>query len=542
MKKLLALLLAVAMVLSLAACGSSSSDTDTSTDDTSTDTETTEETEESEESEDASDEDEYHVLTVAMDVEPTSLDPNATADGLGGMFVTFSVFSPLWVLTADGETTMILAESYEYNDDRTEFTITLRDDVTFADGNPITAEDVLYSYNNAAAGTGATRLASLDLENAVVVDDLTLTIPMVSDSVTLIEDLGLLVVMEKAWCEESEDNIGLNVMSSGAYEIESWETGMGIVLVKNESYFDADNVYYDEIQVDFISSEETRLLSFESGEYDIICLSESASVDEINGGAREDASVVTVGIQSVSGMVMSTWEDDYTTFLDVNVRLAIGYAIDVPTLVEAIMGSAYTVADSILPSANYAYLSCGNYDYDVDYAIELLAEAGYGEDNPLSFTFTVSESGMNSELAEAIQAMLAEVNIEMSIDTQDGATYMNNMIANTIEAGFSTYMGSYEPAGIVNSRRTGLPAHMSQYGDSELADLLEEVCTSTASEDERIEMWYELQELSYEYANFIPIYESNQNFAVADSVDIDSIASSVQADGYLFATNLKAAD
>lgn len=527
MKKLIALLLALAMAFALVACGSESSGTTSPAGDQPAASGET----------GAAEGD--RVLKVGLDIEPTSLDPNASSDGQGGMFVSYSVFGTLWMLTADGETNMILAEGYEYNDDQTEITIHIRENANFADGNPVTSEDVLYSLNNAAAGTGSMRLAALDLANASTPDDKTLVIPLVMPSATLIEDLNIMMIMEKAWCEQSPDNIGLNVMASGAYTVESWETGMGIVLKKNPEYFAADEVYYDEVQVSFVGSEDTRLLSFESGEFDIINLSSSASVDEINGGAREDASVVTAPIQSITGLIMNT--TDFEEFKDQNVRLAIGYAIDVPTLVSTIMGSAYTEAKSMLPSANYAYLECGNYDYDVEKAKELLAQAGYDESNPFEFTMTVSDAGMNGQLAEAIQAMLAQANIVMNIDTQDGATFMNNMIANTISCGFSTYMGSYEPAGIVNARRANIPANMSKFGDPDLENFLEECCTAAGTEEERVAMWHELQERAYEYCDLIPLYESNQNYAVASAVDGSALPSSVQGDGYLFATNLKGA-
>ncbi len=537
MKKLISLLLALSMVFALTACGSSSSSSSGSSGSAAS-------TSTSEGSGDATtdtDSDSYKVLKVAMDVEPTGLGPDDTADGLGCMFVSYSIFGTLWMLTADGETTNILAESYGYNEDGSEFTIVLRDDIYFADGNPITAEDVLYTFQLAAAGTGSMRVAALDLDNAVVVDDQTLTIPMLSETATLIEDLNILMIREKSWSEQSDENLSLNVVSSGAYTIDSWETGMGITLVKNEYYFDIDNVYYDEVQISFIGNEETRLLSFENGDYDIICLSTSSAIDEINDGAREGATIVTAPLQSISGLALNTI--DFDTFSDQNVRQAIGYAIDTETLVESVLGSAYTAAtSSVLPSANYAYLNTGNYEYDLEKAQALMEEAGYSEDNLFSFTMTVSQSDTNEALAEAIQYMLSLAYIDMAIDTQDGATYMNNMIANTIEAGFSTYLGSYEPAGIINARRPNIPANMSKFGDDDLEAFLEECCTATGDEDEIIEMWHELQERAYEYASMIPLYESNQNFAVADSVDTSTVTGSVQADGYLFATNLKGTD
>ena len=453
MKKVISLILTGAMVLSLAACGSSG----TSQTEGSGDAAATDEVAEGE-----------RVLRVGLDVEPTAMDPNSMSDGQGGMFCMFSIYGTLWMMTTDGNTNMVLAESYEFETDdegvNTGLTIKLRDDAYFSNGDPLTADDVIFSLTNSSEGTGAMRLAAIDIQNMTAVDDKTVYLPLLLDSPTLIEDLGLQYMLNKAYCEENPDTFGLEPVCSGAYIIDSWETGMGITLKKNEQYFGKDDVYYDEVNVDFVGSEDTRLLSFESGDYDIAFLTSSSSVDEINGGAREDASMVAAQIQSVTGFVMNT--TDFDTFMDQNVRQAIGYAIDVPTLVETIMGSAYTVGTSMLPSSNWAYINTGNYDYDVEKAKELLAKSGYDENNRFAFTLTISDAGANAQLAEAIQAMLAQVNIDMSIDTQDGATFMTNMRNNQIEAGFSTYMGSYDPAGVVNARRISIPANNAAFDES----------------------------------------------------------------------------
>lgn len=522
MKKVLAMLLALAMVFTLASAALA---------------------------------DDAKVLRIGADNEPSTMDPNYQADGQGSMIVGQALFDGLWKDTADGGLRMLVAESYEIVDaaetpaepadspsgeasasgelSGKELVVHLRQGSTFSDGNPITADDVIWSFQYSASGTsGAMRLSNVAVNAARAEDDYTVVFPLYSEPPTLLEDLALINILEKAWCEQSDENLAVNPVSSGAYKLASWETGMGIVLEKRDDYFDADNIYYDEIDITFIASEETRLLAFENGDFDIAFLSNSDAIDEINAGVVDGASIVVIPVQQVTGFQMDT--TDHETFKDQRVRQAVGYAIDAPLLVTAICGSAFTVADSILPSGNWAYVSCGNYDRDVEKAKSLLAEAGYDESNPFTFTCLISDQGYNTMLAEAAQAMLSEAGIVMNIETTDGATFMNSILGNEIEFSINSYMGSYDPAGVVNARRPGLPAHLSGYGDPELVELLEACCNSTEGQDVRGPMWKELQERSYEYANFIPLYESNVNYAVTAAVDGESLAGSTLADGYLY--------
>ena len=542
MKKLLALLLAMLMVLSLSACGGTAEEAPAP---------------EAAPAEEAAPAAEGNVLRIGLDFEPSTMNPTTQADGQGSMFVTMSLYDGLWKPLVSGEIVMLLAESYEFVEETVDTTaagdasaeasgepcgtslvVHLREGLTFSDGNPITAEDVLWSFNYANSGTaGAMRLSNIALPYAYAKDDLTVVFPLYKQTPTIIEDLALIYVLEKAWCEQSEDNINLNPVSSGAYTLESWESGMGVTLAKRDDYFDAANVYYDNVDITFIAAEETRLLAFENGDFDMVTLTASTSIDEINSGVVDGASMVVCPVQSLTGFQMNMV--DFDIFDDVRVRKAIGHAIDVPTLVAAICGSAYTVADSILPSSNWAHVSCGNYDYDVELAKQLLAEAGYGEGNPFTFTCVISDGGYNGMLAEATQAMLAEAGIVMNIESKDGATYMNMVLNNEIPFAINSYMGSFDPAGLVNPRRPGLPAHLSNYADPELEALLEECCNSMEDQSVRKPMWEELQTRTYEYANFIPLYESNINYAVSDAVVGDSLASSMLADGYLYANYIK---
>ncbi|MBP1736339.1 MAG: ABC-type dipeptide transport system, periplasmic component [Oscillospiraceae bacterium] len=489
---------------------------------------------------------EASVLKVGLDAEPNSLDPNVSS-GEGSMFVLMSIYDRLWTFNADGEQQMCLAESYEYTGDL-ELTVKLRSDAKFSDGTQITADDVLFTMQYGNTQASAVRvLGSIDVANCRADDATTLVIALNNTDPCLLENLALLDVLEKAACSDgnggyNSDAINVNVVASGAYMVQTWSSGVGITLVKNPNYYNADKLKYDTIEVSFIGEENTRLLDFESGNYDIIYLSNSDNIDSISNGEVSNASLYTVNIQSIGGFVMNTI--DFDTFQDANVRLAIAHALNIPEMVNTICGSAYRVATStLLPAANWAYEQIGDestgvYSYDPDLAREYLAKAGYGE-GELTFTCRIMDQDYNKALAEAAQAYLADVGIDMKVDVGDAATVMSEMIGNQISFGWSNYMGSYDPAGLINSRLDSAPANLSKIGTPDLGTqaLLVAACTSTEDQSVRKPMFEQVQEEMYDLATWIPVYESTVNYAVYNGVS-DDLKSTTQADGYLYASNL----
>jgi peptide/nickel transport system substrate-binding protein len=473
-------------------------------------------------------------LRVALDAEPTSLDPN-TSNGWGTMFITQSVFDPIWSYTVDGEFRYGVAEKHEFTQPD-ELTVNIRKDAKFANGDPITAEDVLYTLQYNSTQVGAVRMMSVDVENSKAVDDSTLVIKLKMPDPLVVENLSMTYVLSKKHCEAGgEQAIAKDVLASGAYSVGDWTPGVSITLTKNDTYYDAANVKYDTIEVSYFPEETTRMLEFEGGNYDIAYLSSSDNVSKIMDGGVEGATVYQARTQNVNGFVMDTVDTD--KFADQNIRLAVAHAIDVPTMIQEICGPLYTVGKSILPSANYAFKDEGGYEYDPELSKDYLKKAGY-EPGEFEFTCRAPDQANNKQLAEAAQAYLADVGITMNVDIGDASTVMNEIIQNKIEFGFSSYIGSYDPAGVLNSRSSTAPANMSKFADPEIQKLLDDAAASTEGEEVRKGMYADLQDKAQEYCSFIPLYEVPVFYGVRDTVGSD-LGQSVTADGFLYGTYIK---
>lgn len=241
---------------------------------------------------------------------------------------------------------------------------------------------------------------------------------------------------------------------------------------KNEHFYGADDVVYDRVEVTFLVEETTRMLEFEAGNFDVVYLSNSDNIDKLSSGSVEGAALYQGQPQTVTGFALNTMDMD--TFSDIRVRQAIQYAIDVPTMVEVIRGSAYRPADPFLPSSNFAYKEQTKYAYEVETARSFMEEAGYSETNRFSFVARIMDADYNVVLAETIRVYLTEIYIDMDVQRGDFATIMGEVLADTIEFGATTSTGSYDPGGIVNARLSTAPAHLSQFADQEIVGKLME--------------------------------------------------------------------
>ncbi|MCD7749723.1 MAG: ABC transporter substrate-binding protein [Oscillospiraceae bacterium] len=504
MRKILAICLSLILMLSLCVgCGSSGSDS-------------------------ASD-DSNGVLTVGMDAEPTTLDPGELTFE-NGLYISMFLYDVLWYQPyGSNDLEYRLATGYEWTDEL-ELTITLRDGCTFSNGEPIDAEAVLASLARAAESiSGSSRVQNIDFSSSYAADDTTVVLVLSYYDACTIENLGNGgAAIVDVNCTDYTAPV-----CSGPYIVGSFATGEGLVMVKNENYWDAANIVYDEIDVEYLSDETTRLLEFENGTYDLVFLTDSGNIEEVS--ALDGVTTAKLNTQSITGINLNVTQSD--VLADQNVRLAIAYAIDKESIVNLYCGSAYNVADSILPSTNWAYQPM-NYTYDPELAAEYLAAAGYDESNRFSFTARIIDVGANMEIATAIQAYLAEIGIDMAIDSGDTMSVISDMIAGNVVFGLQTYTGVSDPAGVLNARVSTAFADMSKFysettgkGDAAIQQLLDDAEFIQMDEAERGSYYISLQAACAEFCSFIPLYEGFSFYAVQNGVA--DVTASCTSEGFL---------
>lgn len=448
-------------------------------------------------------------LVVGADYEPTDLQyyTNATDSN---KIVNAAIYDTLFTFE-NGEIVPSLATGYEFaGDDGLDLTITLKEGITFSNGDPLTAEDVLFTMQMNLENMGtANRFDAVDIENSKAVDDHTVLLRLHQYDNRLLPYLTgeYGQILDKKYVEEkgADEAIGQHPIGTGPYVFSQWDVGTSIVLTKNENYWgDASNQSFESIRYMFYADDSIRALELEQGNLDIALLNTSDSITRVSGEGGQGLAVTSIPLTKVGYFCMATIIDD-DTFQDANKRLAIAYALDIPAIVNTVAGATAEAATSFIPSGCVGYVD-ESYTYDPEKAKEYLQKAGC----PDGFEFTMEVANnqqMNLELAEAMQAYLSAVGITMNIQAEDFGTQFGNMLAGTQLCSILVGTCNGDPSMGLSAFQTGSGACIAENHDEKVVELLA-ACRTEKDPEIRKQDLADLQQYIHDTAYAIPIYEA----------------------------------
>ena len=166
----------------------------------------------------------------------------------------------------DSNATLIndLATSYNISDDLKTYTVNIREGIKFTDESPLTAEDVVFTYNKAKESGETTNLESLD--NAQKVNDTTIQFTLNRPDSTFINKLAHVGIVPS----DSYNNItyGENPIGSGPYKLKQWDKGQQVIFERNEDYY-GKKPYYRKITNVYLDA-ETAFVAAKNGEIDVV--------------------------------------------------------------------------------------------------------------------------------------------------------------------------------------------------------------------------------------------------------------------------------
>lgn len=524
------LLIAMALALVAGACsGEEPAETtaDGGTTDTTAASETTEpdttEPETTEPDDDTSDA--KTTLQATMSEEATDLNPFTTGQqGKGHVYQ--AIFHPLLQTDNENQIFSFILESWEVSEDAQTLTLTIKDDVVWSDGNPITAEDIRFSFNaylddnisqRAARNQGVVGQEEFvageadSISGLTVVDDRTVQIELGSADAAWLpniaaqaEDLPVLpahILGDLSHEELLEDEYFETFpVTSGPYKFVEFVEGQHVELERNDNWTlgspGFERVFMRIVSTDVMSAQlETR-------EIDYMFPVDPADVDRISG-----LDGVTVGSQTgIAPELWSLMHDDGS--LDVRVRQAMLFAIDRDSICqEAMQGYCSTPVTNIRQiSPDWAipttddYPDLIEYNYDPDRARELLAEAeadgAWDPSTELTFYHRPGRSYVDTAIAIA-QAQMAEVGINWEIINTDTGGLIDGIREQPIGtldgfwvsgADFTVDPSAVQVYTSCETARTG--ANLISYCRPEL-DELWQAGRQTAVQEERAEIYKE---------------------------------------------------
>ena len=439
-----------------------------------------------------------------------------------------------------------VATGYEVNDDATEYTFTLRDDVTYSDGSPLDAENVVKNFDLFGAGDTDRALtiseAINNYDRGEVVDEHTVKFfftapsPGFAQAVSTINS-GLLSddTLDRT-SEEFGPGNATEIVGSGPFVIADEEIGTELKLKAREDYDWAPEslghegrAYLDGVDYLVVAEDSVRVGNVVSQQAQIARQIEAPDEAQF---AADGLSLHAAATNGVNNGLSFRFRDPLLE--DLKVRQALIAGIDREQIVETLFTDSYPLATGALAKTALGYTDTSSYyEYDPEKAAALLDEAGWkiGSDGvrekdgqKLSLTFNEAlPQPRSKEVVTLIQEQLAELGVEVNLLPGDQAAQdAARAEAGTLQvfhsmvgrADYDVLKSQYFSANR-NALLNGYPD--GSIGDEKLDDLLEEIA-SAPTEEGRVKASAAAQQRLAEQAYILPLFEEPQVFGYLDVV------------------------
>ncbi len=466
-------------------------------------------------------------IVIAIAEDTATLDPQRAFETLPSI-VHKATYETLVTFPPDSVESVIpgLAESWEISDDDTVYTFMLNGDATFANGDPVTASDVVFSFDRLKNLTGNPSFLAETIASVEAVDDSTVVMTLTQPDPSILAKLvfnafsivsaaeveanGGTAGEDAATTDTAEEWLNQNSAGSGPYLLESWEPGVETVLVRNENYW-GEPGKVGRVIFRNIPEAATQKIQLEAGDVDIasdLSADQVASLEENPDvtiyQALSDTLVFLKGNQDAEvGGVMS----------DPLVQAAVRYALDYEGIRLLAGGESVTPASMLPVGFLGAYEANSGNTRDLEQAKAVLAEAGYadGVDVELAypdFTF----AGVNfGTFAQKVQADLSEAGFNVTLAPAEVGVALEAYRQGTEPFGLWLWLPDYRdsldyveflPDGVVGTRVNWTEEN----ADEEILALRDALKTET-DDDVRAEGFVAMQDYLMEKGPYAPILQ-----------------------------------
>ena len=484
-KKVLSAVLAASMCMSfLAGCGNSGSGDSGSSQSGETSKEASKETSKEADTSAAEKGDGEPVsITVGVGQQFTTLDPGLSTETVN-RYALAHMYAGLYKKLEDGSVVPDLAAGEpEVSEDGLTYTIKLKDGLVWSDGEPITAHDFVFGINrNLTYGAengfvtdkmvryleGAEEYLAdteVDLETfsfagVEALDDTTVVYHLKTPCAFFTGLLcggGFLPLREDvAEAGFSEWAVEPGYPVTGAYVLDYCNENEKVVLTKNESFYDAENVTVDEITFQVMPDMDAQAAAFKTGDLDA-ALAISASIVSTYENQNE---LWNRPQQSVYSIDLNSGEKGPEALKDVNVRRALAISINRDEIVKAInAGNFYTPLYGYVPfgmkGAEDDFRKEGDAKqlyqaYDPEKAKELLKEAGYDESNPLTLKYKYSNNSIHADVAQMLEQMWKAVGVNVELEVVESGVFYDQIDQGDFEMARYAPMCTNDPSEFLN--------------------------------------------------------------------------------------------
>jgi peptide/nickel transport system substrate-binding protein len=447
-------------------------------------------------------------ITVARSDEALSLDPFAVSDN-GSIYNIAQICEPL--ILADAAGTGLepgVAESWTATPDGLTFDLKIRAGIQFNNGNPVTADDVIFSLQKVSDPKGSFGFAFDPIKAIDKVDDRTVRLTFKQPYAALQSALSLFAasIVSKADYEKDAAAFGSKPVCTGPFQVESYERGTQVVLTPNPHYWrvGADGKrlpYVDKAILKYVPESNSRVLGLQNGDFDVALaapLNQAASVKAMDGVSLE---------------VSPSFRLDYV-FLnqakkpldDKRIRLALNYAANRDAIMKAVYFGYGEIPNSYMPKVAFWSDKVAKIPFDIDKAKQLVQEAGY-DGTPIQLMVDTGNASFRT-VATILQQGWKQAGLNVEIVEFDVGTAFSMSQKGDYQA-YVSYITSDinddDELASIQADGTGATASFfSNYKSDEVTKLLAEA-RQTSDKAKRAELYGKVQDIVYNDGYSVPI-------------------------------------
>lgn len=514
-KKFIAMTLGLVMALSLVGCGGGSDSGSTTTKETAA--------AESGESTEAG----SNTVVVAMGAGFSTLDPGYVYEKYPPVIITACYETLFKFYDNESAAEPCLVDTYEFSEDGQTLTVTLKDGIKFASGNPMTSADVLFSINRCKNLQGNPSFICDTIESMEAPDEKTVVFHLTQPDSAILSKLtySALAILDSevvkanggtdaedaAAADTAQAYLDTTSAGSGMYVMTSYTPDEEVILEKNANYW-GEGTNVDKYIIKIQPDSNTQMMTLSTGDIDVAMNMTDDTMAEL--ASAENVEIINAATKTVGFVMMNMNEEYGGPVSDPTVQKAIRKALDY-TGIQTIVGEGTLTPYSIIQDGFMGSKGDREADYtNLEEAKALLAEAGYadGFDVDLTVCDLDMEGVALTDLAQKVKDDLSQIGINVNIVSQPwaagyGDDYRDGKLGFTVMYWGTDYNDPNVQLEFLPGASVGLRAGWTAEMNSELAALYQEAMNATDN-DARIAVLEKIQDMTYEDGPFIMIAQA----------------------------------
>ena len=424
------------------------------------------------------------------------------------------------ILRRDPWTMRVKSDCLEewYWEDENHFIMKLKEGVTFSNGDVATAEDLLFSYTSHEE-RGSNYLSDLyiDFDKTEIRDELTVAFYVTQQNVRIAETGFMLI--DKAWSREVgwDSEQWYTPVTSGPYECVEYVHDDYMVLRLRDDYWggSVDDYYVEEYLWKYYPDTTTLFMELELGNIDLASITAADYSRWLKEGDQNSGVSVTMG-STGSTLYMNFGYKNNDIWYNQTLREAIAHGVNWDELGQLMMGDLYSWNNGFAALDGPSYYDAGTWEYNPDLARQLLAECGYGPNNPLVVQSTLMDTPDYKAFGQGITYYLEDIGVVCDFKYAD----VSASIADWIVPGGNDINLMYSPSGNARKDVRGTLSQAALWpgvsftyvDDDHFQELYAKLADPNSTQDELWETDHEIQQYIFDKALVMPICEYNLAF------------------------------